>query len=217
MQGGRRELRCGGNMGPGFCRDDEGDTVSAPASPRFLRTFFAGVTMRTRHPIDKDTASPGLRRLLLAVFILATLIPPARAEVVFAGVAAGDASSTEAILWTRADNGGSTTSLTAQVATDQGFANIVATLGGTTGSDSNFTLKLLASGLAANTRYYYRFLAPSGVVSPTGQFATAPAPNQRAAVKFGFSGDADGRFRPYPSIASLPAQKLDFFVFLGDA
>ena len=28
--------------------------------------------MRTRHPIDKDTASPGLRRLLLAVFILAT-------------------------------------------------------------------------------------------------------------------------------------------------
>src|SRR6266404_2564294 len=214
---GRRELRCGGDMGPGFCRDDEGDTVSAPASPRFLCTFFAGVTMRTRHPIDKDTASPWLRRLLLAVFILATSIPPARAEVVFDGVAAGDASSTDAILWTRADNGGGTTSLTAQVATDQGFANIVATLGGTTGSDSDFTLKLLAAGLAANTRYYYRFMAPSAVVSPIGQFATAPAASQRAAVKFGFSGDADGRFRPYPSIANLAAQKLDFFVFLGDA
>jgi hypothetical protein len=36
-------------------------------------------------------------------------------------------------------------------------------------------------------------------------------------VKFGFSGDADGRFRPYPSIANLATQKLDFFVFLGDA
>jgi len=36
-------------------------------------------------------------------------------------------------------------------------------------------------------------------------------------VKFGFSGDADGRFRPYPSIANLAAQKLDFFVFLGGA
>jgi phosphodiesterase/alkaline phosphatase D-like protein len=36
-------------------------------------------------------------------------------------------------------------------------------------------------------------------------------------VKFGFSGDADGRFRPYHSIANLTAQKLDFFVFLGDA
>src|SRR5207302_10198006 len=104
-----------------------------------------------------------LRRTLLAVFILATLIPSARAEVVFAGVAAGDPSSTDAILWTRADDGGGTTSLTAQVATDQGFANIVATLSGTTAADSDFTLKLLASGLAANTRYYYRFVAPSGV------------------------------------------------------
>jgi alkaline phosphatase D len=173
--------------------------------------------MRKRHSIDQDTASPWLRRTLLAVFILATLAPAARAEVVFAGVAAGDPSTTEAILWTRADNGGSATSLTAQVATDQGFANIVASLGGTTAADSDFTLKLLASGLAANTRYYYRFLAPSGVVSPTGQFTTAPAPNRRAAVKFGFSGDADGRFRPYPSIANLAAQNLDFFVFLGDA
>ena len=36
-------------------------------------------------------------------------------------------------------------------------------------------------------------------------------------MKFGFSGDADGRFRPYPSIANLATQKLDFFVFLRDA
>jgi phosphodiesterase/alkaline phosphatase D-like protein len=57
--------------------------------------------------------------LLLAVFILATLIPPARAEVVFAGIAAGDPSSTDAIVWTRAYNGGNTTSLRAHVATDQ--------------------------------------------------------------------------------------------------
>jgi alkaline phosphatase D len=162
-------------------------------------------------------ALPSLRCALLAVCILATLAPAARGEVAFDGVAAGDPSSTDAILWTRAYNGGNTTSLRAQVATDQAFANIVATLDGTTRSDSDFTLKLPASGLAANTRYYYRFLASSGVVSPTGQFVTAPAPNQRAAVKFGFSGDADGRFRPYPSIANLAAQKLDFFVFLGDA
>jgi alkaline phosphatase D len=122
-----------------------------------------------------------LRRALLAVRILTSFTPAARAEVVFDGVAAGDVSNTDAILWTRADNDGSTTNLTAQVATDQGFANIVVTLGGTTRADSDFTLRLLASALATNTRYYYRFLAPSGVVSPTGQFVTAPAPNQRAA------------------------------------
>jgi len=80
-----------------------------------------------------------LRRALLAVCILATLALAVRAEIVFDGVAAGDASSTDAVLWTRADNGGSTTNLTAQLATDQGFANIVATLGGTTRVDSDFT------------------------------------------------------------------------------
>jgi PhoD-like phosphatase len=175
-------------------------------------------TLRNIAPLtDKEMALRSLRRALLAVCILTTFTPAARAEVVFDGVAAGDVSNTDAILWTRADNDSSTTNLTAQVATDQGFANIVVTLGGTTRADSDFTLKLLASGLAANTRHYYRFLAPSGVLSPTGQFATAPAPSQRAAVKFGFSGDADGRFRPYHSIANLAAQKPDFFVFLGDA
>jgi alkaline phosphatase D len=162
-------------------------------------------------------ALPSPRRALLAVCVLATLVPAARGEVVFDGVAAGDASSTDVVVWTRADNGGSTTSLAAQVATDQAFANIAATLDGTTALESDFTLKLLASGLAANTRYYYRFVAPGGVVSPIGQFVTAPAASQRAAVKFGFSGDADGRFRPYPLIANLTTQKLDFFVFLGDA
>jgi phosphodiesterase/alkaline phosphatase D-like protein len=96
------------------------------------------------------------------------LSPAAQAAVVFDGVAAGDVSSTDAILWTRADNGGSTTSLTAQVATDPGFTNIVDTLNATTSADSDFTLKLDATGLASNTRYYYRSLVPDDMISPTG-------------------------------------------------
>jgi phosphodiesterase/alkaline phosphatase D-like protein len=71
--------------------------------------------------------SPLLARTLLVSTILAGLPPAAYATVVFDGVAAGDASSSDAILWTRADNGGSTTDLTAQVATDVGFTNIVST------------------------------------------------------------------------------------------
>jgi phosphodiesterase/alkaline phosphatase D-like protein len=173
--------------------------------------------MRRKRPIDKDTAWPSLRRTLLAVFILAALIPPARAEVVFGGIAAGDMSTAEAVLWVRADDSGGTTNLSADVATDADFANIVATLKGATSRDGDFTLKLQVGALTPHTRYFYRFRASDGVTSPTGQFATAAAPSQRAAVKFGFSGDADGHFRPYPSIANLPVQKLDFFVFLGDA
>jgi phosphodiesterase/alkaline phosphatase D-like protein len=162
-------------------------------------------------------ALPPLHRTLLGAFILAIFTSAAHAEVVFDGVAAGDASPTDAILWTRVDDGESIANLTAQIATDAGFANVVATLDGATRPDSDFTLKLQVAGLAPNTRYYYRFRGPGGVISPTGQFSTAPAANQRAGVRFGFSGDADGRFRPYRSIANLAAQKLDYFVFLGDA
>src|SRR5713101_736632 len=161
-------------------------------------------------------SSQSLRRAVLAVTILAILTSAARSEAVFDGIAAGDASSTDAILWTRAANGGSSTDLMAQIATDPGFDNIVSTLSGTADADGDFTLKLDATGLTPNTKYYYRFLAPGGVTSGTGQFTTAPTSNQRVDVKFGFSGDADGRFRPYPSIAGLASQKLNYFVFLGD-
>ena len=139
--------------------------------------------------------SRSLARTVVVSTILSGSSPSGYATVMFDGVAAGDASSSDAILWTRADNGGSTTSLTAQVATDPGFQNNLETFTGTTSADADFTLKLDATGLAGNTQYYYRFLA-GNVASGTGQFTTAPAANQKVDVKFGFSGDADGRFRP---------------------
>ena len=157
-----------------------------------------------------------LRRAFLAIAVLATLTPALRAEMVSDGVAAGDVSSTDAILWTRVENGGNPADLTAQVAADPGFSNIVSTTSGTANGDSDFTLKLDASGLTANTQYYYRFLVRDGVTSATGQFTTAPAPDQRVDVKFGPSGDADSRFRPYPSIANIASQKLIYFIFIGD-
>src|SRR4029077_18711995 len=107
-----------------------------------------------------------LRRIFVVTTILAALSPTARGEVVFDGIAAGDASSTDAILWTRAGNGGIPISLTGQVATDPSFTDVVSTLDGTTGATSDFTLKLNATGLTGNTRYYYRFVAPRGVTSP---------------------------------------------------
>jgi phosphodiesterase/alkaline phosphatase D-like protein len=156
------------------------------------------------------------RLVLAAATFLAALSPAAWGDVVFHGIAAGDPTSADVVLWTRAENGGSPTSLIAQVATDQGFANIVKTLDGATSADSDFTLKLEATGLASNTRYYYRFIGPGPVTSPTGQFTTGPTRDHKVAVKFGFSGDADSRFRPYPSIATIAAQNLNYFVFLGD-
>jgi alkaline phosphatase D len=41
-------------------------------------------------------------------------------------------------------------------------------------------------------------------------------PSEKVDVRFGFSGDGDGRFRPYPSITNLASHKLNYFIFLGD-
>jgi alkaline phosphatase D len=160
--------------------------------------------------------SCSLRSAFFVATFLAAAVPAAEAAVGFDGVAAGDVSATDAVLWTRAENGGAPTHLTAQVATDPGFVNIVSRLSGTTSEANDFTLKLDATELTSNTRYYFRFVAPDGVTSSTGQFTTAPTPSEKVDVRFGFSGDADGRFRPYPSIANLALQKLSYFIFLGD-
>ena len=165
------------------------------------------------------------RRHLLAMTALcaafAGLAAPASA-VIYNGIAAGDMTSNDAILWTRADNGGATIGLTAQVSTDINFGSIAGSYAGTTSAAADFTLKVDATGLAAGTGYYYRF-TDGTTTSQVGRFTTAPSLGTRAPLSLGFSGDIDGRFRPYPSVNNfgLPGgapgtQNLNYFVFLGD-
>lgn len=138
----------------------------------------------------------------------------APAAVSFDAVAAGDMTDTSAILWTRATDEGGPATVTAQVAADPGFQKIVWTGTGQTSAENDFTLKLNATDLARGTRYFYRFTADA--TSETGRFSTPPAPDQNVTVTFGFTGDADGRFRPFPSIAGIGAHDLDFLIFNGD-
>jgi phosphodiesterase/alkaline phosphatase D-like protein len=163
---------------------------------------------------------PANRRLVLELLEDRSL--PA---VSFLGVAAGDASSSDAILWTRAQDPAIPNSgvpLIAQVATDQGFTSPL-TYPGTTDPLHDYTLKIDALGLLSGTRYYYRFQAASAT-SQVGTFVTAPAPTTPAALHFGFTGDADGLMRPYdatgdftaPGVPSFAQQHFDNFIWLGD-
>ena len=97
----------------------------------------------------------GFRPILLAATALAAVAAApngaANASVVFDAVAAGDMTSSDAILWTRAVNGGATTGLTVQVATDAAFANVVSSIAGSTVATNDFTMKVDASGLASNS------------------------------------------------------------------
>ena len=163
-------------------------------------------------------------RLLAASILGAGALAPAgfaQATPYFNGVATGDMTAQDAILWTRADNGGAATNLTAQVSTNAAFTQIVWTGAGNTVATNDYTLKLAATGLSGNTHYFYRF-TDGAISSQTGQFTTTPAANQRVAYKFGFTGDGDGNFRPFPSMnnfgtaANPGSVGLNSFVFLGD-
>ncbi|MBV8887412.1 MAG: alkaline phosphatase D family protein [Chroococcidiopsidaceae cyanobacterium CP_BM_RX_35] len=144
----------------------------------------------------------------------------AQAETLYNGVAAGDPTDTSVVLWTRtADsntNQGTVSNLTAQVSPNSSFGSQLYTYGGVTDPNRDYTLKLQVTGLSSVTRYYYRFQASDGKLSPVGTFKTAPKKTDRVAVRFGFSGDADGQWRPYSSTKDFNQLNLDFFVFIGD-
>jgi phosphodiesterase/alkaline phosphatase D-like protein len=170
--------------------------------------------MKTRTPVS-------VRRTMAAVLAAAGVFlaaPPAMAALSFPGVAAGDASSTEATFWTRAVDGDApaSTALTLEISTDPAFAGGVATVSGTTDSTKDYTCKLDVSGLSPATLYYYRFAGPAEERSIVGKVKTAPAPSTSAPVHFAFSGDNDGAIRPFALAGIVALQDLDFYINLGD-
>jgi alkaline phosphatase D len=128
--------------------------------------------------------------LLLGITGLSLATLSAKADVSFLGVAAGDASSSNVVLWTRAvdTNAPAAAMLTAQVATDPGFSIGVTTFSVSTDVSKDYTAKTTAGGLASNTRYYYRFVdsVNTNNMSITGTFKTAPDSNAVVPVHFGF-------------------------------
>src|SRR5262245_8870542 len=142
------------------------------------------------------------------------------ADVTFLGVAAGDATTDDVIVWTRAKDEASPqpTDINVQISTDPTFNMGVTTLlAGTADSPTDYTVKSNVGGLASGTVYYYRFQTTNGsVTSNVGKFKTAPDPATPAPVRFAFSGDCDGLIRPYALASQVPAKNLDFFMFDGD-
>lgn len=148
------------------------------------------------------------------------MLTPADHAIAYSGVAAGDTTSNSAILWTRTEDPktreGTPTNLTAQLSQTPNFEQISHSFKGTTNPNRDNTIKLEATGLLSNTRYYYRFIAPNGASSQIGRFKTAPNKTDQVAIKFGFSGDSDGKWRPYYSTQNFDQLNLDYFIFLGD-
>jgi alkaline phosphatase D len=77
-------------------------------------------------------------------------------------------------------------------------------------------VKLGIEGLEPATRYYYRFLPPSGPSSPVGTFETAPSLDTAADVTFVYDGDSDAAYKPFNLLAKVREDDPAFFIYLGD-
>ncbi|MEN9717780.1 MAG: hypothetical protein RIQ99_658 [Pseudomonadota bacterium] len=175
----------------------------------------------TLPPVDHALVSGSSRRTFfkLGALGLAGLSAPTLAGTAQRGfthgVASGEPGAGQVLLWTRylAD---SDTRLQFEVAEDQSFARI-ATTGECTASPVNDNCaKGWARGLNPGQWYYYRFVAPSGEISPIGRTRTLPVGKLarfRLAV-FSCSNYGFGFFNAYAHAAE--AGDFDLAVHLGD-
>jgi phosphodiesterase/alkaline phosphatase D-like protein len=136
------------------------------------------------------------------------------------GVASGEVTESEAVLWTRANQAAA---LKVEVfdnpalSPPKDFQATVQVDGAT-----DFTAKVRATGLAPDTTYYYRWRRGNRT-SEMGTFRTAPLPTTAADVRFTFSGDSDGTrlagvpfFNEFEALDAARAEDGDFFIYLGD-
>jgi phosphodiesterase/alkaline phosphatase D-like protein len=161
-------------------------------------------------------------RTIVLTFVAGYVIQTtcADASVNFLGVAAGDATTNDVIVWTRAkdESNPQPTTVNVQISKDPTFGSGVRTLpAGTADSGTDYTVKAKVAGLQSGTVYYYRFQTlDSAVTSNVGKFKTVPDAKAKVQVHFAFSGDCDGLIRPYALASQVPAKNLDFFMFDGD-
>jgi hypothetical protein len=126
-----------------------------------------------------------IRCLPIAAAAALLLAPPALAAEGFSlGVAAGEVSSSSAVLWAHATKSGS---YTLQVAAKKNFKKRACEISVKATSGNDNTVQAKAGKLKPGRRYYYRFVGKRRRRSDTGTFRTAPKASANATFKFGWT------------------------------
>jgi alkaline phosphatase D len=185
--------------------------------------------------VRADRSNPGTALGFLAT-VLAAGCAPGRAPTVRAvtaaalrfapvthGVAAGDVTSTSAVIWSRSDR-----YAVMHVRVDEGDRSTTGSAWVTAARD--YTGKIPIAGLSADTPYRYTVWftigesseVPPANVTATGFFRTAPLATANRPLSFGWSGDLGGlnvcrdAKYGYPVFDHIDGRNLDFFIGLGD-
>ena len=130
------------------------------------------------------------------------------------GVAAGDATDTTAIFWTRLPD--STAGAFLDISTDRTFTVGVQTYGVSSDGGDDGTVKKDVSLLTPYTEYFYRFRQGANT-SATGRVKTMPSPSDASTVvTLGWSGDTNAFYRPYNSLDPIRMANPDAWFYIGD-
>lgn len=133
------------------------------------------------------------------------------------GVASGDPLASAVILWTRVtpESGQSNAGVTWQIAIDEAFTRVVKDGVVTTNASKDFTVKVDATGLSADTNYFYRFMI-GDTTSPVGKTKTLPtgSVDQVRFAVFSCANYPAGYFNVYAEAAKRA--DFDVSIHLGD-
>lgn len=133
------------------------------------------------------------------------------------GVASGDPLTDRVILWSRItlDPAVSPVTVQWQIATDATFNSVVNSGTATTDSSKDYTIKVDATGLQANTWYYYRFAYDTfhSLIGRTRTLPIGAVNNLRFAVA-SCQDYQDGFYNAYKYLSQQ--NDVDAVLFLGD-
>lgn len=131
-------------------------------------------------------------------------------------VASGEPEAHSVLLWTRyVPASGGDARLKVELAEDEGFARIAGGEEMVTGPWRDHTARLTVAGLKPGTRYFYRFVAPDGSLSPVGQTKTLP--ESASAFRIGVFSCSNLPFGYFNAYAHAVARgDLDLAIHLGD-
>ena len=133
----------------------------------------------------------------------------------FHGVASGDPLHDKVIIWTRVTPPHHQTVLVDwEVAEDENFTSIIAYGVSDTDSLSDYTIKVDATGLKANSTYFYRFKA-LGAMSDVGRTKTTNNTDETD-IKLGIVSCSNYEFGYFSAYRHLGDKQLDAVIHLGD-
>jgi len=139
-------------------------------------------------------------------------LPQPEASGFVEGVAAGDATDTSAIFWTRVPD--ATMGATLELSPDPAFASGVQMVSVT--PDTDGFVKEDVGSLMQETVYFYRFKQGTQT-SAVGRVVTAPDPSDvTRIVHLGWSGDSNAFNRPFTSLDPLRLLAADGWFYIGD-